>query len=181
MSKYLLWCSCLICRIQLSTAGLESHQIKHISKCLCEFCKLPIFKLHQRFCNHSCATKWNNKKRGFKLRPIVVKLSRHERWIESWLSGLLRMEETYYGPDNTPSTFIRKYLINRSGNICEKCGWKEINQKTGKVPLQLNHIDGDSTNNAPVNVELICPNCHSLTPTFGRHGKGRKKRYAGLA
>lgn len=100
-----------------------------------------------------------------------------EQFIQDWLNGLVPMEYTYNGIDNNLSTHIRKYLKEKAGNKCEKCGWCEINSKTGLVPLQTNHIDGDSTNNSPSNLEVICPNCHSLTPTFGRHGKGRKKRY----
>jgi 5-methylcytosine-specific restriction endonuclease McrA len=59
-----------------------------------------------------------------------------------------------------------------------KCGWSEINPKSGKVPIQLNHINGNSEDNKLSNLELLCPNCHSLTPTFGmlNKGNGRKKR-----
>ena len=42
----------------------------------------------------------------------------------------------------------------------------------------MEHIDGNSENNNIENLELLCPNCHSLTPTFGalNKGKGRKNR-----
>ncbi len=47
----------------------------------------------------------------------------------------------------------------------------------------MNHIDGNSENNKEKNLELLCPNCHSLTPNFkglnkgnGRHS--RMLRYA---
>ena len=29
---------------------------------------------------------------------------------------------------------------------CQKCGWKEINPITKKVPLQVEHVDGHSEN-----------------------------------
>ena len=59
-----------------------------------------------------------------------------------------------------------------------KCGWCEIHKITNNVPIQLNHIDGNSDNNHLNNVELLCPNCHSLTPNFGslNLGNGRSKR-----
>lgn len=91
------------------------------------------------------------------------------------------MELTYSGVNNLTSTHIRRYLFEKFDNKCCKCGWSEVNPRTGIVPLQINHIDGNSQNNEPKNVELLCPNCHSLTDTFGKHGKGRKKRYAGVA
>jgi len=34
------------------------------------------------------------------------------------------------------------------------------------IPLELEHIDGNSSNNKLDNLTLLCPNCHSLTPTF---------------
>lgn len=46
------------------------------------------------------------------------------------------------------------------------------------LTLQLDHIDGDSTNNQIKNLRLLCANCHSQTPTYCR-GQGKNK--AGLA
>ena len=71
----------------------------------------------------------------------------------------------------------KKYLIHKHGEKCMKCGWKEKNVHTDIVPIQLNHIDGNPENHDLENVELLCPNCHSLTEYFGRRGKGRKERY----
>ena len=57
------------------------------------------------------------------------------------------------------------------------CGWREIHPITGLVPIQLDHIDGDSDNNDLKNLRLLCPNCHSLTVNFGRlNNSGRSKR-----
>jgi len=42
------------------------------------------------------------------------------------------------------------------------------------IPLELDHIDGNHQNNALDNLRLLCPNCHSLTPTF----RGKNKRRA---
>lgn len=109
-------------------------------------------------------------------------LHKHKLWVEDWIAGKMDMSKTYSGPDNTVSVHIRKYLFKKYDSKCCKCGWNKMNEKTQKIPLQVNHIDGESTNNNPNNLELICPNCHSLTPTWGRFGKGRKKRYnAGVA
>lgn len=77
------------------------------------------------------------------------------------------------------SGHVRRWIIERSENKCEKCGWNERNSSTNKVPLQIHHKDGDSMNTTPDNIEHLCPNCHSLTPTFGNlnKGQGRKNRY----
>jgi 5-methylcytosine-specific restriction endonuclease McrA len=44
--------------------------------------------------------------------------------------------------------------------------------------LTTNHIDGDSENHRPENLELLCGGCHSLTPHYGKlnNGHGRKRR-----
>jgi hypothetical protein len=90
---------------------------------------------------------------------------------ESWLSGEIEGGNIY-----GVSSFVRRWVLNRADNKCEKCGWCEIHPTTGKSPLQINHINGDPFNHRPENLEAICPNCHSLTPTFGNlnRGKGRK-------
>ncbi len=71
----------------------------------------------------------------------------------------------------------KTYLIEKYGNECEKCGWSEVNPITGKVPIELEHIDGHHNNNTLRNLELLCPNCHSLTPTYKalNKGNGRKR------
>ena len=58
----------------------------------------------------------------------------------------------------------KKALLQERGHACEDCGltvWK-----TEKIPLELDHIDGDSRNNIRSNLKLLCCNCHALTPTW---------------
>jgi 5-methylcytosine-specific restriction endonuclease McrA len=38
---------------------------------------------------------------------------------------------------------------------------------------QVDHADGDSTNNKLENLRLLCPNCHSQTDTFAGRNKGK--------
>jgi hypothetical protein len=77
----------------------------------------------------------------------------------------------YQGVTNT--YFLRKYLIRKYGERCCRCGWKEKHPTTGRIPVEVEHIDGDWRNNQPENLTLLCPNCHSLTPTFRALNKGR--------
>lgn len=55
---------------------------------------------------------------------------------------------------------------------CEECGWKKISED-GRVPLELDHINGDHSDNRINNLRILCPNCHSLKPTH--RGKNKKK------
>ena len=100
--------------------------------------------------------------------------------ISLWLEG--KEVLTTRGKTGT-AHWIRDYLLEESGHKCSKCGWGEINPLTGKVPLELEHIDGDFTNNERSNLEILCPNCHSLTATYKgankNNGRPRSKYYRG--
>jgi hypothetical protein len=106
-------------------------------------------------------------------------------YVTRWQDGL----ETGHCQDFafTLSDCVRKYIFEKFGNKCAKCGWKEINPFTDKIPLQVHHIDGNASNSFEINLILLCPNCHSLTKNFGRSNTksarigrhGRKSQIAG--
>lgn len=47
---------------------------------------------------------------------------------------------------------------------CQKCNLTEWLQQP--IPLELHHIDGNNQNNNLKNLQLLCPNCHALTPNY---------------
>ena len=97
----------------------------------------------------------------------------YKQYINRWKSG----EETGLSGEYGISQHIRRYLMNKYSCRCQLCGWGEVNQYTNTTPLEIHHIDGDYKNNNEDNLQLLCPNCHSLTETYKSHNKnGRKQR-----
>jgi len=115
-------------------------------------------KIH--FCNQHCQQEYQ-----------------HNQYIERWKNG----EEDGIKGEYGLSKHIRRYLLEKTGYKCEKCGWGEENPHTHTIPLEIHHIDGDYTNNKEENLQVLCPNHHSLTETHKSHNKsgrvGRKKYY----
>ncbi|MBU1046152.1 HNH endonuclease [Patescibacteria group bacterium] len=64
----------------------------------------------------------------------------------------------------------RLFAAGLKPRYCEKCGWDE-KTKSGYLPLELDHINGDSSDHRLTNLRVLCPNCHSLTDTH----RGRKR------
>lgn len=90
------------------------------------------------------------------------------KWIHETIPRIERGECTH----NSSGT-LKKYMIEKHGETCACCGLGNV--WNGKpITLQLDHIDGDSDNNFPSNLRLICPNCHTQTETFGSKGKGNR-------
>jgi hypothetical protein len=68
---------------------------------------------------------------------------------------------------------VKIYLIHKYGHKCSICGLEKWRDE--KVPLVLDHIDGNADNKLLINLRLICRNCDGLLPTYtGRNvGKGK--------
>lgn len=60
----------------------------------------------------------------------------------------------------------RRYLPLFKPVICGVCLMLPVWQDK-PLTLQIDHLDGDRTNNELNNLQWTCPNCHSQTPTWG--------------
>lgn len=66
----------------------------------------------------------------------------------------------------TSSNHLKKRLIREGIKkcICEICNNSIWNKKP--IPLELEHVNGDNTDNRLENLKIICPNCHAQTPYY---------------
>ncbi len=167
IEKLCICCSALIvnrgdkycshsCAAKINRRKRECNPNQSEKCCLC--CKKPLTKRQKIYCRNACQRKYE-----------------YDTFICAWLAG----EQHQCG---SVSQKIRRYLFEKHNHKCARCGWGELNPVTGKPPLEVEHIDGNSSNNTPENLILLCPNCHSLTLTYKALNKGngrhsRMQRY----
>ena len=131
---------------------------KHISF-ICKNCGETHVSLNRYSCN---AIFCSNKCQG--------EFQTNERYL-NWINGAFH-----------PSIAVLKnYLIRLKGNACNCCGISTWNSK--KIVLEIEHINGNSSDDSIENLELLCPNFHSQTNTYKGKNKGngrylRKIRYS---
>ena len=126
-----------------------------MKKCL--NCNKELSKSQTKYCSNKCQVEYQRKE-----------------YIERWKNG---QEDGVTGQFGT-SHYIRSYLFEKNNNSCELCGWGKVNPFTNTIPLEIHHIDGDYRNNSEKNLQLLCPNCHSLTENIkgaNKNGRGEER------
>src|SRR5690606_13511654 len=103
---------------------------------------------------------------------------RHKIFVMNWLAGAVDGGRGV--TTRNMSGHVIRYLRETAGNACCLCGWDKINPVTGKVPLEIDHIDGNPDNNSADNLRLICPNCHSLTVNYRNLNRGSGRAWRRL-
>lgn len=150
-----------------------------------------------RFCSSSCARRFSSKSnREETNRKISERM--HEKVLNGTYRGnspllyskeqrdeiLLKVRNTWKNKlldaDYGTLTFerLRKRVLLEQNFTCNHC---KLSEWMGvEIPLEIDHKDGDHSNNARENLEAICPNCHALTPNWRGRNKtlksGRKKK-----
>jgi hypothetical protein len=96
---------------------------------------------------------------------------RRHTWAVKTPPDTILVEESTYrgGTSKLKSRLVAAGLLREA---CAKCGVSEWHGE--RLSLHLDHVNGRSTDNRIENLRLLCPNCHSLTPTYcGKNKRGR--------
>lgn len=98
---------------------------------------------------------------------------RGQRWLLSRPSPLRReLVELLVENSQTRSHHLRPRLL-AEGVFPAQCSRCKLMEWQGEsITLELDHVNGDNTDNRLENLRMLCPNCHALTPTW----RGRKNK-----
>lgn len=87
------------------------------------------------------------------------------------------LEEVFVKNSPVTQKVLRGY-VERHNVIeykCEKCGCNG-HWQGGEIALEIDHINGDNTDNEIENLRYLCPNCHALTETYRGRNKALKSQ-----
>lgn len=145
----------------------------------CECCNKELVGRYQkRFCSHECSAKTTNRQRA-KIRHCLncnnqLKIGSNQKKFCSKSCQtdhyrklmIKKLENGNYTQSFSGDKFLRRYLIEKRGRLCECC--KNTTWLNKEIPLTVHHIDGNASNNLPINLQLLCWNCHALTDNYGK-------------
>ncbi len=136
----------------------------------CKMCD-SILKYEKRkytYCSHFCAAKFYNKEKGFPIKIKKTGGNRKKIMIERFNNGQISDRPT-----------LKRYLIEFYSRKCFCCELTEWNNQ--EIPIEIDHIDGNASNNMPNNLRLLCPNCHAQTPTAKGKNRGNGRKSLGIS
>lgn len=156
----------------------------------------PCLIRQKTFCDSSCSARYNNSRRESK-KPFCKNGCGNRVKDNALLYCSARCHRDYEYKDAISKwkrgeitgscedgykllKAVRRYMLEKANYCCEQCGWAGVNPVSNKSTVVVDHEDGNAGNNAEENLRVLCPNCHSLTPTFCalNKGNGRPARRA---
>lgn len=87
------------------------------------------------------------------------------------------LEEVFIKDSPVTQKVLRGYVERHNilEHKCQVCGC-DGNWQNEIIALELDHIDGNNTNNEKSNLRYLCPNCHALTETYRGKNKALKNK-----
>lgn len=79
---------------------------------------------------------------------------------------ILVKNSDYLNTSNLKQRLFKANLLHKKCYICNLTDWQNK-----PLSLQIDHINGDNTDNRLENLRILCPNCHSQTDTYSGKNK----------
>ena len=91
-------------------------------------------------------------------------------------SRLIPLKDIFAGKHTNYQTHKLRLRLISEGYFEHKCTCCNLSEWLGKpIPLELEHINGNSYDHSITNLTLLCPNCHAQTPTYRGKNIGKSK------
>lgn len=108
------------------------------------------------------------------VRTNPMKGKTYESSLKRDLETIL-VSNSKYSSNRLKKRLIKDKVLEEKCASCNGVSWGSRTTKNMivKMPLELEHKNGNKFDNRLENLELLCPNCHSFTLTYG--GRNKKK------
>ena len=84
------------------------------------------------------------------------------------LGDVLVKDSTYAHTMRLKNKLLKTGVFERRCMSCNLSEWLSM-----PIPLELHHVNGDRMDHRLENLQLLCPICHALTPTYRARNKGK--------
>ena len=120
--------------IRSKNAGKEPINKGTSKKCYCLNCGKDITDARNtthKYCSNKCQREYE-----------------YKQWVQQYKEDNSIAKSTKWG--QIPAQ-LRRYIFAKYNNKCCICGWSKVNPYTHTIPLEIDHIDGNSENNSEDN------------------------------
>ena len=156
----------------------------------CKNCQNSIENKVNIFCSQSCAAKFNNKRKESKPKICCLcnnsfsktRDNRENKYCFDCIKNRRYVKRSEVLEECKTDRSRKGILLRLFGHQCQIC--KNTEWLGSPIPIDIDHISGNSSDNSKENLRLVCPNCHAQTPTYKAKNKGsgreyRRKRFTG--
>lgn len=160
---------------------------------ICERCRIEHDGTYGsgRFCSKKCARGFATSKRRKEINAKVSKTLKGKKYFNRKkreprnLESRNKQRESilkFYRVKRNQTPFEelseenrRKVLLDECNHKCMVCGQGE-EWRGKKITLHLHHKDRNKKNTRKENQEILCPNCHAITDSYGYKNISTEKR-----